>query len=55
MLLNVPEVDHPKIAGHGPLLYQGGLLNTRRLDLIPAKPLRNSAVARAGFILVAST
>ncbi len=38
-------VVHPRIAGHGPTLYQGGLLRTRRLDLVSAKPLRNGAVA----------
>src|SRR6478735_8974718 len=31
---------HPRIAGHGPTLYQGGLPSTRRLDLVSAKPLR---------------
>lgn len=36
---------HPRIAGHGPTLYQGGLPGTRRLALISAKPLRNGAVA----------
>jgi dihydrofolate reductase len=36
---------HPRIAGHGPTLYQGGLPSTRRLDLISAKPLRSGAVA----------
>ncbi len=36
---------HPRIAGHGPTLYQGGLPNTRRLDLISAEPLSNGAVA----------
>lgn len=36
---------HPRIAGHGPTLYESGLLGTRRLDLISAKPLRNGAVA----------
>lgn len=35
---------HPRIAGHGPTLYQNGLLNTRRLKLISARPLRNGAV-----------
>lgn len=29
----------------GLLIYQGGLLSTRRLDLISAKPLRNGTVA----------
>jgi dihydrofolate reductase len=36
---------HPRIAGHGPTLYQGGLLDTRRLELIEARPFRNGAVA----------
>lgn len=35
---------HPRIAGHGPTLYQSGLTNTRRLDLVLAKPLRCGAV-----------
>ncbi|BEL05555.1 dihydrofolate reductase family protein [Actinoplanes sichuanensis] len=36
---------HPRIAGHGPTLYQGGLPGTRRLDLVSAQPLSNGAVA----------
>lgn len=36
---------HPRIAGHGPTLYQNGLPSTRHLELISAKPLRNGAVA----------
>lgn len=36
---------HPRIAGHGPTLYQGGLPATRRLELVSATPLRNGAVA----------
>ena len=36
---------HPRIAGHGPTLYQGGLPSTRRLELVSATPLRNGAVA----------
>jgi dihydrofolate reductase len=36
---------HPRIAGRGPTLYQSGLSNTRRLELVSAKPLRNGAVA----------
>ena len=36
---------HPRIAGHGPTLYQGGLPSTRRLALVSAKPLLNGAVA----------
>ncbi|MCA9160910.1 MAG: dihydrofolate reductase family protein, partial [Planctomycetales bacterium] len=35
----------PMIAGHGPILYQSGLSNTRRLELIQAKSLRNGTVA----------
>ena len=36
---------HPRIAGHGPTLYQSGLPNTRWLELGSAKPLSNGAVA----------
>ncbi|MFZ5445102.1 MAG: dihydrofolate reductase family protein [Myxococcota bacterium] len=36
---------HPRIAGHGPTLYQGGLPSTRRLELLSVKPFRNGAVA----------
>ena len=36
---------HPRIAGHGPTLFEEGLPSTRRLDLISAKPFRNGAVA----------
>jgi dihydrofolate reductase len=36
---------HPRLVGHGPTLYQGGLPSTRRLELISASPLRNGAVA----------
>jgi dihydrofolate reductase len=36
---------HPRIAGHGPTLYQGGLAGTRRLELVSAEPLYNCAVA----------
>src|SRR5436190_20895555 len=36
---------HPRIAGHGPTLYQGGLPGTRRLELLSAESLRNGAVA----------
>src|SRR4051812_42800515 len=36
---------HPRIAGHGPTLYQGGLPRTRQLELVSAKPLRCGAVA----------
>jgi dihydrofolate reductase len=36
---------HPRIAGHGPTLYQYGMPATRRLELISATPLSNGAVA----------
>ena len=36
---------HPRIAGHGPTLYQNGLPSARRLELVSAKPLRGGAVA----------
>lgn len=36
---------HPRIAGHGPTLHQGGLPGTRRLDLVSATPLANGAIA----------
>jgi dihydrofolate reductase len=36
---------HPRIAGHGPTLYQDGLESTRRLELLSAAPLRNGALA----------
>jgi dihydrofolate reductase len=36
---------HPRIAGHGPTLYQGGLPQTRRLELVSAEPLRSGALA----------
>jgi len=36
---------HPRIAGHGPILYERGLASTRRLELISATPLRNGAVS----------
>jgi dihydrofolate reductase len=36
---------HPRIAGHGPTLYQGGLPRTRKLELVSANPLRCGAVA----------
>jgi dihydrofolate reductase len=36
---------HPRIAGHGPTLYESGLPGTRRLELVSATPLRNGAVA----------
>ncbi len=36
---------HPRIAGHGPTLFQTGLPSTRRLELVSADPLRNGVVA----------
>lgn len=36
---------HPRIAGHGPALHQGGLPGTRRLELVSATPLRSGVVA----------
>jgi dihydrofolate reductase len=36
---------HPRIAGHGPTLYQSGLPSTRRLELVSSTTLRNGAVA----------
>lgn len=36
---------HPRIAGHGPMLFESGLPATRRLELISAMPLSNGAVA----------
>src|SRR4030095_13588 len=39
---------HPRLAGHGPTLYQSGLPATRPLELVSAGPLRSGpgAVAR---------
>ena len=36
---------HPRIAGHGPSLYESGLTGTRRLELVSSTPLRNGTVA----------
>ena len=36
---------HPRIVGHGPTLYHGGLPYTRRLELVSARSLRSGAVA----------
>ncbi|MFI5493516.1 dihydrofolate reductase family protein [Actinoplanes sp. NPDC051859] len=36
---------HPRIAGHGPTLYQGGLPSTRQLELVSADPLSNGVLA----------
>lgn len=36
---------HPRIAGHGPTLYQSGLPQTRRLELISSSAMACGAVA----------
>lgn len=36
---------HPRIAGHGPTLYERGLRHTRNLAMVSATPLRNGAIA----------
>ena len=36
---------HPRIAGHGPTLYESGLTGARRLERISSTPLRNGAMA----------
>ena len=36
---------HPRLAGHGPTLYESGLPSTRQLNLISSNPLRNGAIA----------
>lgn len=36
---------HPRIAGHGPTLYENGLASARRLDLLSVRQLGNGAVA----------
>jgi dihydrofolate reductase len=36
---------HPRLAGHGPTLYQSGLAAARHLELVSARPLRSGAVA----------
>jgi dihydrofolate reductase len=36
---------HPRIAGHGPNLHQGGLSRSRELDLVALRQLRNGAAA----------
>ena len=35
----------PRIAGHGPKLYQSGIPSTRRLALVSSRPLSNGVVA----------
>ncbi len=36
---------HPRIAGHGPTLFEGGLGGLRKLDLVESRPLRCGAIA----------
>ncbi len=36
---------HPRIAGHGPTLFAGGLPSTRRLEMLSSYPLSNGAIA----------
>jgi len=36
---------HPRIAGHGPTLFETGLSSTRRLELISVKALRSGVIA----------
>jgi dihydrofolate reductase len=36
---------HPRVAGHGPTLYQSGLASTRRLELISSTALSNGTIA----------
>jgi dihydrofolate reductase len=36
---------HPRLAGHGPTLYQSGPPATRQLELVSVRPLRSGAVA----------
>lgn len=36
---------HPRIAGHGPALFQDGLARLRKLELVEARPLNNGVVA----------
>lgn len=38
-------IVHPRIAGHGPTLFEAGLTDTRKLELVSAKPFTNGAVA----------
>ncbi|MEU4015651.1 dihydrofolate reductase family protein [Microbacterium sp. NPDC028030] len=35
---------HPRIVGHGPTLYESGLLATRRLELVSAAPMSNGVL-----------
>ena len=36
---------HPRIVGHGPTLFEGGLPATRELELLSAQPLHNGVLA----------
>lgn len=36
---------HPRIAGHGPTLFQGGLIHTRKLELVSSNRLSNGVIA----------
>ncbi len=36
---------HPRIAAHGPKLFEGGLPSTRKLELVSATPLRSGVLA----------
>lgn len=36
---------HPRIAGHGPTLYQSGLPRTRQLERVAVHPFANGAIA----------
>lgn len=36
---------HPRIAGHGPTLFQGGLIHTRKLELVSSDMLNNGVIA----------
>lgn len=35
----------PRIVGHGPTLYQGGLASTRKLELVSARPFPTGVIA----------
>jgi dihydrofolate reductase len=45
LIVEYKVLVHPRIAGHGPTLYQSGLPSARRLELVSAEPLRSGAVA----------
>jgi hypothetical protein len=36
---------HARIAGHGPNLYESGLLSARKLELVSANPLSSGVAA----------